>query len=108
MAVYSTKKSFLPGVVEIVSVVLVIFVASSQDDALAALLRLPSNAGHRRAVNSLLGDMDPLQPEHAHLDAWDGPEVVLGDLCALFGPTLTGKTFAPVSTLSSLLLGHLD
>ena len=70
-----------PGssVEEGVSIVLVILVTSGQDDALTSLLRLASNAGHRRAVNSLLGDLDPLQPGHSHLDTQDGAEVVLGD-----------------------------
>ena len=90
------------------SVILVILVSSSQDNALASLLRLPSNAGHGWAVNSLLGDLDPLEPGHSHLDTRDGSEVVLGDRRALLGPPLAGETLAPVSAASSLLLGHLD
>ena len=72
---------------EVVSIILVILVTSGQDDAPTSLLCLASNTGY--------------------LDTRDGSEVILGYFRTLLGPALAGKTFAPVTTLPRLLLGHL-
>ena len=88
---------------EFESIVSVVLIAASKNNALAAFFTAPGDSSYRGTVNSFFRNLNSELPAHPDINAGDRSKVVLGHGRTSLSSTCGSQAFAPVTLVPSFL-----